>query len=133
MEPTFGERLRALRKSTGKRQQHMADEINARYPDARMSQTTVSALEQRASAPREDVLTFLAEYFGVSPGYFYELTEDREAQIDFARAYVRAIANRTFTPAPGSSNDVEDSRFPAESHNMQFWQTPFGLDEYLED
>ena len=61
----FGERLRALRLERGKSQIDIADAIKARHPAMRISQTSLSALERRATAPRGEVLEILAEYFGV--------------------------------------------------------------------
>lgn len=129
IEPTFGERLRQLRKKAGKNQTTVANELNERYPDARVSQTTVSALEGRISAPREDVLRILAEYYDVPVGHFFELVEDREQHIDFARAYIRSLHERKFPP----SDKPRPDPMPAEQHNLRFWQPEFGEDEYFEN
>jgi len=81
----FGEKLRDLRKSAKKSQTEMADEIAAQFPGLRISQTTLSALEQRTEPPRRNVVEVLADYFGISADYF--AARDPET-LALARAHV---------------------------------------------
>lgn len=71
---TFGARLRMLRISSGKSQVFVANELSQLYPSRKFSQATLSALENRSTAPRGVVLTALAQYFSVSPTYFVDTT-----------------------------------------------------------
>lgn len=67
---TFGGRLKHLRKETGKSQAQVAREIAIFYPDATISQTYLSTLELRNTAPREEILNVLADYYKVGATYF---------------------------------------------------------------
>jgi transcriptional regulator with XRE-family HTH domain len=78
---SFGERLRELRKRTGLSQAEIAELINQQFRDTRMSQTTLSALEQRVSAPRQEVIEMLAEYYNVPITYFFGSSEGRLLQL----------------------------------------------------
>lgn len=81
----FGDKLRELRKRTGKTQQMVVSEMSARYPDVRISQTTVSAWESRDSTPRGKVLAVICDYYGVQPAYFFD---DRDLRMDRARQWI---------------------------------------------
>ncbi len=67
---TFGQKLRALRATTCKSQTEVVQEVAKQFPDLAISQSTLSGLEQREAAPRnEDVVRALAEYYGVPAAY----------------------------------------------------------------
>ena len=51
---SFGQKLRALRKKTGKSQTEVVWEIKQMFPNSiQISQASLSVLEQRATEPRE--------------------------------------------------------------------------------
>lgn len=93
---SFGNRLRLLRRRTGKTQLEVAQELKVAYPNFAISQANVSHLERRDSAPRADVVKILADYFGVQPAYFVSEEEDsyesRKPQIE---SYFHALADRS--------------------------------------
>jgi transcriptional regulator with XRE-family HTH domain len=92
----FGERLLRLRKTLGKSQMQVAEEIEALFPNAiRMSQTTLSALEQRDSAPREDVIDVLCKYYNVPITYFFVDVDTGDRPFD-VKSYIEAL--RLYTP-----------------------------------
>lgn len=124
----FGDKLRALRNQAHKTQMEVVAEIQQQFGDQiRMSQTNLSALEGRSSAPREDVLTVLAEYYGVPVTYFFQPEPKRES---LARAYLESLRNRTFREGlPGETSDHPLTTID----NFRFWQCEFPDDEYLED
>lgn len=86
---SFGQKLKLLRMKTGKSQLEVSQEIILFYPESKLTQTNISRLERQESAPREDVLHVLAEYYGVDINYFYSYeTFDRMKE---ARAYIDEI------------------------------------------
>lgn len=100
-----------------------------------MSQSTISAFEQRKNAPREDILEILASYFQVPITYFFE-REDR-SDINKAKSYLQSLRNVRpadddfflHTKENSSGNeDVIDS-----TNNLRRWQPDYPEDEYLED
>ena len=87
----FGEKLRLLRKNLGKSQAEVAQEIGEQFPEEiRISQKTLSALEQRDSAPREETLEIIAAYYKVPVTYFFEAESDREGTAR-AKAYLEKL------------------------------------------
>ena len=101
-ERSFGEKLRELRMKLRKSQTEVAHEIAANFPNrVRMSQTTLSALEQREDTPREDVLKTLAEYYNVPITYFLNKTrlapDQNRRGIELAKRYIQFLPNRTFS------------------------------------
>ncbi len=93
----FGERLKRLRNRTGKTQAEVAAEISEHFPKNKISQTGLSSLENRATAPREDVLSILAEYYGVRTNYFFaaEKTDaEKHSQRSRALEYVDEVKRR---------------------------------------
>ena len=58
----IGDRIRALREERGIRQTDLAEAIG-------VALTTISGYELGTRTPRIDVLTKIAEYFGVTPNY----------------------------------------------------------------
>ena len=68
----FGARLRALRRRKGKTQLEVANELKAAHPHLPISQANVSHLERRERLPRSDILSILADYFGVNVTYFHD-------------------------------------------------------------
>lgn len=93
----FGEKLKALRNATGKSQALVVLEISHFYPNARISQTYLSALENRADAPREEVCTILAKYYNVDLLFFYDRSEQRKADgVEVAKHWLkRVMSNAT--------------------------------------
>jgi transcriptional regulator with XRE-family HTH domain len=91
----FGERLRRLRSRTGKTQAKVAAEISELFPSNTLTQTGLSALENRETAPREAVLRVLSEYYGVPLSYFVENTdvkeEEQKARRRRALSYIEEI------------------------------------------
>ena len=86
---TFGEKLKDLRIRAGKSQTEAANEIALQFPNRiRISQTTLSTLEQRTEPPRYEVVQVLAEFFGVPPTYFDPQNTER---IEGARAYLEML------------------------------------------
>ncbi|MBZ0307363.1 MAG: helix-turn-helix domain-containing protein, partial [Anaerolineae bacterium] len=93
----FGHKLKELRRRVGKSQIEVVEEIVKLFPGKiRMSQTTLSALEQRTTAPRGEILEILSKYFGVPTAYFFEGTENQEEKSLDVYEYLEAL--RLFTP-----------------------------------
>lgn len=92
----FGERLKSLRRRTGKTQLEVAQALKLAHPDLAISQANVSHLEKRDLVPRPDVLKILADYFGVSVDYLLsdaeDSYEDRKPKI---ATYLASLSNRT--------------------------------------
>lgn len=108
---TFGERLKSLRRQTGKSQVEVATELAEMFPDIRMSQTTLSALEQRATAPRGEVLECLARYYNVPLKYFFEEENSAdESRLAAARAYLEKLRSVSMTNAPNFAHNSEHRR-----------------------
>jgi transcriptional regulator with XRE-family HTH domain len=78
---SFGSKLRDLRKRLGKSQVEVVNELRRLFPEMRISQTALSALELRPTAPRGDVLDKLAQYYGVVETYFYEAAPHTSSQL----------------------------------------------------
>ena len=95
---TFGDRLRDLRKRAGKTQQELAGDLVGRFSEAglKVSQTTISAWEQRAFAPAEEKLRVLAEYFYVPVTYFVVPRRSRAERMERARQYIEGIRTASF-------------------------------------
>lgn len=94
---TFGDRLKALRLERGLSQAAMVKDMAKRYPHAKISQAWLSTLEKRPTAPREDLLRTLADYYGVGVGYFLgasqtvQINESMEIEIQKLRTVLRRI------------------------------------------
>ena len=84
----FGDKLLVLRKELDKSQADVAKGLG-------ISQSSLSALEQRESAPRQEVLDKLCEYFQVEITYFFDTKEETKHKADI-RNYIEAL--RLFTP-----------------------------------
>lgn len=87
---TFGEKITDLRKKRNMSQTEAVAAIkqfaNGRI---RMSQTTLSALEQQQFAPRGEVVIVLAEFYKVKPIYFYRDNDRRSAaRLAAAKVYL---------------------------------------------
>jgi transcriptional regulator with XRE-family HTH domain len=90
----FGEKLKGLRLALGKSQAEVAREIAEMFEEIRISQTSLSALEQRDTAPRQEVLEVLAQYYSVPITYFFDSTPpDR---INRALEYLEALKRKSF-------------------------------------
>lgn len=122
---SFGERLKRLRDKTGKTQAEVAAEISARFPDNQISQTGLSALENRDTAPRETVLRILSNYYHVSPTYFLEdqqkIEQERRSRRQRALEYINEISH---------GNTAHSSRVSA--HSMRFRRRGDRIQEVLE-
>jgi len=95
----FGEKLKELRQRAGKSQEEVVKELTEMfYGQAHISQSTLSALEQRRTAPREAVLQVLAEYYDVPITYFFDKSDPSpnvgRQGIDLAKDYLRSLPNR---------------------------------------
>ncbi len=76
----FGERLRRLR---GDRpQKSVAEALN-------IPQTTLSSLEKNQTIPRGEILTKLADFFGVPIDYFYDVPQPEST--DLAKAWLEHV------------------------------------------
>lgn len=110
-ETNFGEKLRLLRKNSGKSQAEVAQEIAEQFSEeARISQKTLSVLEQRETTPRGAVLDILAKYYNVPLTYFFE-TIDR-AKVDLAKEYLKNLTERSVR---GSSLLARTTNFRTEN------------------
>lgn len=89
----FGEYLKTLRNGANKSQVEMVQDLQGRFPNLRMSQSTISALELRETPPRGDVLECLAQYFGIPAKRFYE--DDRH-DLEQVKRYILVL--RLHTP-----------------------------------
>ena len=89
---TFGERLKYYRQRAGLSQPQFS-QLLTRLNGVGFSQTQISALEHRSTAPREDVVIALAEGLHISPRDLYthengttpSLTMDEQQLIRFVR------------------------------------------------
>lgn len=127
----FGEKLRELRLEVGKSQLQIVDEIRVLYGnEIRMSQTTLSSLEQRETAPREDVLNVLCKYYNVPKTYFYS---DESSNVADISTYIDAL--RQFTPeneqrfAHSMKLRSDDDEIQSTLDNMEDYREN---DEYLD-
>ena len=73
---SFGKQLKRLRTRKGKSQTEVAQELTTDYPGFTISQTNISHLERRIKAPREEVLSVIADYYGVPIECFFKDTSD---------------------------------------------------------
>lgn len=75
-----------------------------------MSQTTLSALESRETAPRGKVLDVLAAYYHVPTSYFYAADACYD-KVERARLYLESLQDRTFqsTSEPSQDEDYFDT------------------------
>jgi transcriptional regulator with XRE-family HTH domain len=114
---SFGDKLRDLRKHLNKSQVEVVDELRRLFPEMRISQTALSALELRPTAPRGDVLDMLVQYYGVPVTYFYEAAPHQSNQL--VADYLYGL--RVYTPdnparfafVPGcASGEPEDDDWP---------------------
>lgn len=88
---TFGEILKQLRKDAGKSQVEAVKGIAAMFPGYRMSQTTLSALETSESAPRQEVLQVLAQYYRVPITHFFQDRPENADRVAQAKLWIRAL------------------------------------------
>lgn len=113
-QPTFGEKLRHLRILSGKSQAEVANELNMIHPQAKISQTYLSALEVRPGAPREELLAILADYFDVPTAYFLNDsggTESYKVAAGEAITYlVRALMETEAIPLARELMDRQDTQ-----------------------
>ena len=94
----FGTRLRLLRNERGKPQSEIVNEINQLFPAMRISQTSLSVLEQSEKAPREDVLTYLCQYYRVPISYFFAISDHMTPEkYELISDYIEAL--RLFIPS----------------------------------
>jgi transcriptional regulator with XRE-family HTH domain len=119
---SFGTQIRALRQMVGKSQAEVASEIKAIFPETRISQTALSALEKQEKFPRQEVLEVLARYYGVSVGYFLNEQNAYDGERR-ALAYLRSLT----VPDRGyrtEENDENEQPEPLREYNRD--------DEYLD-
>ncbi|MCL4251280.1 MAG: helix-turn-helix domain-containing protein [Anaerolineae bacterium] len=92
---SFGEKLRELRKRSGMSQIEVVEALQELYGEQiRISQATLSALEQRADSPKTDLVELLANFFQVPVGYFDEGRQrDEYNGIELAKAYLKQRRN----------------------------------------
>lgn len=134
-EMTFGEKLRELRKSSGKSQTEMADEIAARFPDRiRISQTTLSSLEQRTETPRVEIIEILAEYFRINPSYF---AGQKTQRMESARSYLEALRDGVFSGAEVRAHSSElrtghDDEVGRRIRKMRVRQDDYNDDDFFD-
>ncbi len=93
---SFGERLKTLRRRTGKTQLEVAQELKAQNPDLAISQANFSHLEQRKTAPRPAILETLADYFGVKVDYFLR---DEDESFESRRPHIASYFQRLMEQA----------------------------------
>ena len=117
----FGDTLRLLRKRTGKSQATIVDEIQARFPEANMSQTKLSDLERRPKAPAEPTLRVLAAYYGIPVVDFFRPTSHFDDTVVSNWIMHRRLRGIDPTPIPELGNRAA----PLDADS-------FGIDE-LED
>lgn len=67
----FGDKLKRLRLLRNLSQEELLACLKQEFPDARISQTSISAWEQRTRQPNERVLSMLSGFFGVSEEYWF--------------------------------------------------------------
>lgn len=137
-QKTFGEKLKALRRNSGKSQFDVVDEMERLFgKQIRISQATISTLEQRSSAPRQQVLEILAQYYQVPITYFFEVEDEKEEKLDLAKKYLDSLKNRL--PRTGeirlhtNDNSSNDTNVTNSLDNLLHWQPEYDSDEYLED
>jgi transcriptional regulator with XRE-family HTH domain len=95
---SFGQKLKHLRENSGKSQTKVVSELNENFPDFSISQTYLSALENKDSAPREELLEIFAEYFGVPITYFVEHipnSNKSRSGIELAKEWLKTIRKST--------------------------------------
>lgn len=134
----FGKKLKALRKNLHKSQLEVVEEIERIFPDKlRISQTTLSALEQKATAPRQDVLEVLARYYQVPITYFFESENEKAEKLSRAKQYLASLKTRPTQNEQILAHTMENSSSDEEViksfDNLLIWQPEYDDDEYLED
>ena len=103
---SFGKRLKTLRMGMGKTQLDIAEELTDRYPDFAISQANISHLERREAAPRNEMLTILADFFGVPISYFLR---DAEVSYEARKAKVSAYLDLLDHRVPGVVLHTDDN------------------------
>jgi transcriptional regulator with XRE-family HTH domain len=132
---TFGEKLRDLRKRLKLSQTELADDITSRFPDRiRISQTTLSTLEQRSEPPRDEIIEVLAEYFGVPFSYF---STHESQRIESALAYLETLRQENFPDAEIRAHSSElrqskDDNIGKRMRNIRVRQDDYGHDEFFD-
>ncbi len=93
MSEHFGDKLRHLRREHDWSQQQTVSHLKRNCPELRLSQTALSELEKRATFPRGEVVTKLANAFNVPIEYFYgDLPLDAIEGEDLTRLAARLSA-----------------------------------------
>jgi transcriptional regulator with XRE-family HTH domain len=128
-ERGFGEKLKGLRIKSGKSQGEVVREMTVMFREQiRMSQSTLSALEQRETAPREDVLDILCKYYDVPIAYFFDRSDSNVSKAINVKGYIEAL--RIHTPA-------SDQRFAHSSEkrstNDEVERSLLDMPDYDED
>ena len=133
-QSSFGKQLRRLRKWKGKSQAEVARELTTDYPGFTISQTNISHLERRIEAPREEVLSVLADYYGVPIEFFFKDTsdsyEDLKPRIE---EFLDSLAVRA-NEASGillhtDDNSSEDVETLDTTNNIRNWYSGTGVSE----
>jgi transcriptional regulator with XRE-family HTH domain len=102
----FGEKLKRLRKKTGKSQMQVVKELAEMVPsELRLSQTTLSVLENRETAPREEILDILSRYYNVPITYFFE--SDERNRVHDALKYLNDLQKRDFSERVGAFSHTD--------------------------
>jgi transcriptional regulator with XRE-family HTH domain len=118
----FGEQLKALRVQSGKSQSEVVAEMRALFgAEAHISQSTLSALERRSTAPRGAVLERLTQYYNVPVSHFYrdKLPPNQVSVADYLTAL------RLFTPSDPRRFDYTGITFEHDIHPLDM----LGYDE----
>jgi|GEM_PF-5818001 len=123
---SFGQKLKLLRKENNKTQQQVAREISFQYPNFDMSQANISHLENRETAPREEILEILADFFGVPTTYFFQSDdssyEEKKPQIE---NYIQSLRKRAISEgsimAHTDDNSSGDDDVIDTLHNLDRW------------
>lgn len=71
MSEKFGDKLKRLRLLRNLNQEELRACLKQAFPEARISQTAISAWEARSRQPNERVLMMLSGFFGVSETYWF--------------------------------------------------------------
>ncbi|HFI0634147.1 TPA: helix-turn-helix domain-containing protein [Streptococcus suis] len=66
----IGDKLKNLRLSKNLTQQELADELNKKYPEQNFQKGKISKWENNKEEPRFTSIMVLADFYGVSLGYF---------------------------------------------------------------
>jgi transcriptional regulator with XRE-family HTH domain len=109
----FGKKLRQLRLQSGKSQREVADEMKMMFPEMRISQTSLSALELREDAPRGDILRKLATYYNI-PITFFVRSQSHVNVMEYIqrlRLYSPTDVRRFVSEQAASENDYCDDEY----------------------